>query len=83
MITSILVGGLLGLLVAAWEGKLLASFRFVGLTLLRTFVPSVEVPSLRVRRNLPFGVAIALGTMVALIADRAGYTTPATMLGLG
>lgn len=80
LITSILVGGLIALLLVIWEGKLWQAVRFLGLTVGRVFVPGLHREPLTARQNVPFGVAICLGSFLTLLCVWQGYASPAQVL---
>lgn len=80
MITSILVGGLVALLIVIWEGKLWSAVKFLGATVGRVFVPGLAREPLAARQNVPFGVAICLGTFLTLITAWLGYASPAQLV---
>lgn len=81
LVTSVLVGGLIALLLVIWEGKLWQAVRFLGTTVGRVFVPGLHREPLAARQNVPFGVAICLGSFLTLISVWAGYPSPAQYLG--
>src|SRR3982751_114936 len=68
LITSILVGGLIALLLVIWEGKLWQAVRFLAATIGRVFIPGLHREPLAARQNVPFGVAICLGSFLTLIS---------------
>lgn len=80
MVTAVLVGGLIGVLLVVWEGKLGAAGRYVGATLLRVVRPALPRPELETRQRVPFGVAICLGAFVSLVAQWQGYSSPARLV---
>ncbi len=80
MITSILVGGLIALLIVIWEGKLMDALRYLGTTLGRIFYRGLESHPLSARQQVPFGVAICLGSFLTLVATWRGHASPAELL---
>ena len=80
LITSILVGGAIALLLVIWEGKLWQAVRFLGTTVGRIFVPGLQREALVARQNVPFGVAICLGSFLTLLSAWLGYDSPAQYL---
>jgi prepilin peptidase CpaA len=80
LVTSVLVGGLIALLLVIWEGKLWQAIRFLGLTVGRVFIPGLQREPLSARQNVPFGVAICLGSFLTLLCVWRGYASPAQLL---
>ena len=80
LITSILVGGLIALLHVIWEGKLWQAVRFLATTVGRVFIPCLHREPLATRQNVPFGVAICLGSFLTLVSVWAGYPSPSQYL---
>lgn len=75
LIYTALIGGILGLIVAVWHGRLLATIKNVGLILshhlsegLRPH-PTINIENPELRR-VPYGAAIALATIVVFFAGR-------------
>ena len=81
LITSVLVGGLIALLLVIWEGKLWQAVRFLAATVGRVFIPWLHREPLATQQNVPFGVAICLGSFLTLVSVWAGYPSPAEYLG--
>lgn len=79
LITSVLAGGLIALLFVIWEGKLWQAVRFLGTTVGKVFIPGLSREPLTARQNVPFGVAICLGSFLTLISQWQGFTTPAQL----
>lgn len=80
LIASVLIGALIGLLIAIWEGQGVAVARFLGTTLGRLFIPSLQRTEVAVRQGVPFGVAICLGAFLTLIARWQGLASPAALI---
>lgn len=78
VLTTLIVGGVLALAVALWSGSLrhaLSNVRFVlTQTMLKTLPigGQIEAPSTSAG-NLPYAVAIAVGTLIHLILERSGH----------
>jgi len=69
LITSILVGGLCAALILIWQGRLFAMMQFSWLSVWhRVGVRATAPPPLSQRRDaFPFGIAIAIGTLLTAI----------------
>lgn len=80
LLASVLIGALIAVLLAIWEGQAVAAARFLGATVGRVFVPHLPRERVAVRRNVPFGVAIALGTFATLLARWRGLASPADLI---
>lgn len=81
LVTSILAGGLIALLLVIWEGKARQAAVYLGATLGRLVMPSLPRAPLEARQNVPFGVAICLGSFLTLISIWQGFESPARFLG--
>lgn len=80
MVTSVLVGGLIAVLMVVWAGQSRAAARFLVTTVGKVVFPHLEPEGLEVRRTVPFGVAICLGTLLVLVAGWLGHGSPAELI---
>lgn len=80
MVSAVLFGGLIAALLVIWEGQTWAAARYVGSTVTGLFRPSRNRETLEVPRTVPFGVAICLGTFLALAAAWQGQGSPVGLL---
>lgn len=80
LVTSVLAGGLIAVLFVIWEGKLWQAARYLGATLGCLVVPGLRREPLVAQRNVPFGVAICLGSFLTLVGLWRGYASAAQYL---
>jgi prepilin peptidase CpaA len=74
---SVMVGGIISLAVVIWQKKLLISLKNVLLALVTPMIPGMKTIPLDPANStsIPFGFAICLGTLWAMIEEMVGIFT--------
>lgn len=81
LISSILVGGFFAAIILLWQGRLVPILKYAASRLWSKIYPVyVPLPAPPEHKDaFPFGVAIALGTMLTLLSLQLGSPTPANL----